>query len=69
MIRGSYAAKALVLYDLPPATFTYIFGIINSANIALVSRNIIYIVVLISIRMIFVKSLKFLKSSSLFLLL
>jgi hypothetical protein len=68
-MRDSYAAKTLVLYSLPLTTFTYIFGIINSANIAPVSRNIIYTVVLISIYIIFVKLLKSLKSSSLFLLL
>jgi hypothetical protein len=67
IIRDSYAAKALTPYGLPPIIFIYIFGIVNSANIALVSRNIIYIVVLIFIRMIFVKSSKSLKSSSLFL--
>jgi hypothetical protein len=69
IIRGSYAAKALASHGLPPTTFIYIFGIINSANIALVSRNTIYTAVLISARMIFVKSSKSLKSSSLFLLL
>jgi hypothetical protein len=66
-MRGSYAVKAPALYGLPPTTFTYIFGIVNSISIALVSRNTIYTVVLISVRMIFVKSSKSLKSSSLFL--
>jgi hypothetical protein len=66
-MRDSYAAKALALYGLPLTTFIYIFGVINSINIALISRNIIYIIVLISARMIFVKSSKSLKSSSLFL--
>jgi hypothetical protein len=68
-MRGSYAAEALALYGLPPATFTYIFGIINSINIAPVLRSTIYTAVLISTRMIFVKSSKSLKSLSLFLLL
>jgi hypothetical protein len=66
-MRDSYAAKAPASYGLPPATFTYIFNIINSAGIAPVSRNTIYTAVLISARIIFVKSLKSLKSSSLFL--
>jgi hypothetical protein len=66
-MRGSYAAEALAPYGLPPTTFIYIFGVVNSAGVASVSRSTNYIVVLISARMIFVKSSKSLKSSSLFL--
>jgi hypothetical protein len=66
-MRGSYAVKTLVFYGLPSTTFIYIFGIVNNISIALVLRNTIYIVVLISIRIIFIKSSKSLKSSSLFL--
>jgi hypothetical protein len=66
-MRGSYAAEAPAPYGLPPITFTYIFGIVNSINIALVLRSIIYTAVLISTRMIFIKSSKFLRFSSLFL--
>jgi hypothetical protein len=68
-MRDSYAAEALAFYDLSLITFIYIFDIINSASIALISRNTIYTVVLISIYIIFVKSSKSLKSLSLFLLL
>jgi hypothetical protein len=68
-MRGSYAAKTPASHGLPPITFIYIFGIVNSINIALVLRNIIYTVVLISARIIFIKSSKSLRSSSLFLLL
>jgi hypothetical protein len=68
-MRGSYAAKALTLYGLPPITFIYIFGVINNISITPVSRSTIYTAVLISTRIIFIKSLKSLKSSSLFLLL
>jgi hypothetical protein len=68
-MRGFYAAKALAFYGLSPATFIYIFNIINSTDIALILRSIIYTVVLISARIIFIKSSKSLKFSSLFLLL
>jgi hypothetical protein len=67
MMRGSYAAKAPAPYGLPPATFIHIFGMINSTGVAPVSRSANYTAVLISARMIFVKSSKSLKSSSLFL--
>jgi hypothetical protein len=68
-MRGSYATKAPVSYGLPPIMFAYIFGIVNSISIALILRNVIYTVILISARMIFIKSSKSLRSSSLFLLL
>jgi hypothetical protein len=68
-MRGFYAVKAPAFYGLPSATFTYIFGIINNTSIALVLRSAIYIAVLISTYIIFIKSSKSLKSSSLFLLL
>jgi hypothetical protein len=66
-MRGSYAAKTLAFYGLPPITFTYIFDIINNINIALISRSTIYTIILIFTYIIFVKSSKSLKSSSLFL--
>jgi hypothetical protein len=66
-MRGSYAAKTLAPYGLPPATFTHIFGVVNSTSIAPVLRSTVCTVVLISARMIFIKSSKSLRSSSLFL--
>jgi hypothetical protein len=66
-MRGSCAAEALAPHGLPPTTFTHVFGVVNSTGIAPVSRSANYTIVLISARMIFVKSSKSSKSSSLFL--
>jgi hypothetical protein len=66
-MRGSCAAKALAPHGLPPATFTHVFGVVDGAGVAPVSRSAVYTAVLISARMIFVKSSKSSKSSSLFL--